>query len=75
MTDQKVYTLTLPAGMVEGICHAVAKAPWEWAAPIMNAVRTQVAQQDHPPPTDEEREQAFRDRAKGVPLSAVEAAE
>lgn len=46
MTDQKVYTLTLPAGMVQGICRAVAQQPWEWASPIMDAIRGQVAKQD-----------------------------
>jgi len=48
MTEQKTYTLTLSAGMVQGICAAVSKAPWEWAAPIMDAIRGQVAQQDAP---------------------------
>ena len=54
MTDQKTYTLTLPAGMVQGICAAVSKAPWEWAAPIMDAIRGQVAQQDVPREADTE---------------------
>lgn len=54
LMSDKTYTLTLPAGMVQGICAAVSKAPWEWAAPIMDAIKAQVAQQDAPREADTE---------------------
>lgn len=61
MTDQKVYTLTLPAGMVQGICRAVSQMPWEWAAPIMDAIRGQVAQADEPSLQDKIKNVMARD--------------